>query len=1054
MVMQLEYKGFDYTAYYNGGFENANSLPSLVSTGANAIESSMDWGIDPLNNTVYADSNYTDSLAAEGAVIKQAANAGLAVMVKPHIDFLNSSYLGGTPYSVGDWRTYYNPGAPNSAGANAFFASYQSMLVSEADNAAQNGATMFCIGTELDQIAGPGYKSYWDSIINTIRSKDPTLKLTYAADWNNAASPWIYGGSGLSAGTGNLATQISFASELDYFGVDCYAPLSNAASPTLQQLVNGWTQAPVNSGATAETYAVTGGASLISYLEGVAKAVGKPLDFTELGFENASDAASSPANSQTNVENDALQKLLYQSFFQAWIQSGDSTLNGVFLYNWDPNASEVGPGSIAFSPQNLSALSVVDQYYGGPNIVAPSTLNSVLGTKVAVTGVSLTSQGSATSVTATLGVTKGDLFASGGGGTITGSGGATLTLSGTLAQVNAALSTLQYEATASGSDTISIAASAPTSTTTLFSVGVTSSASTPTVSFSTVSNPSLQGGVYYLTVSGTTTASNPPTGVQIYDDGVLYQAAAVDASGNWSASDPLAPNASTEITVLVAQVTDQYGNSAQSSPLMVAVQGGALANFNAANGNVVDLFNSNGVQDVVNGSNGTVVLQSAQANLTGGGDTVYFDGSPSDALSVYGTSGVADLLYGSNGAIVLNGAQASIAGDQNNIAFASGTSGNVVNDSGDNTFIGFTSGDTIDVGAWTYAAGEHMAFVSSASGVQTFALEDAGNSVLANLNFQGYFSQQSFSLNGNGAGGGTAITFFGLKPSPPDASDYYGVGTSDLVWQNQSSGAAYEWRMSSGQHTGDVSLGNLSGWSLVGVGAFNGGSTSDMLWQSQSTGAVYEWTMQNGQHVGDVPLGNLSGWTPTAGDFNGDGTSDVVWENPSSGDTWLWTMNGGQHTADTHLGTPTGWSIVGTGDFTGSGTDDLLWKSNSTGDVYEWSMVNGQHSGDVSLGNLDGFNEIGAGDFNGDGVDDILWQYQATGDVWEWAMNADGTHGNVYLGNLTGWSVEGIGDYTGSGTSDIVWQSQASGATWEWTMSGGQHTGSTSLGNLSGWQGK
>jgi hypothetical protein len=307
MALTWMYRGFAYTSYYNGAYENDDSLNALTATGANAVETTLDWGIDPLNNTVYADSNYTDPLSAEASMIQQAVADGLQVMVKPHLDFLNPAYLTGTPYSVGDWRTYYNPGAAGSAGANSFFASYKTMLLQEAAVASANGATLFCIGTELDQITGPAYKSYWDDIISTLRADDPKLKLTYAADWNDASSPWQWGGSGLPVGTGNIATQVSFASELDYLGLDVYAPLSDATDPSLQQLIDGWTQTPVNSGATAETYDVTGDQSLIQYFESVAAAVGKPLLFTEIGYENASDAASSPAGSATNAEDDALQ---------------------------------------------------------------------------------------------------------------------------------------------------------------------------------------------------------------------------------------------------------------------------------------------------------------------------------------------------------------------------------------------------------------------------------------------------------------------------------------------------------------------------------------------------------------------------------------------------------------------------------------------------------------------------------------------------------------------------------------------------------------------------
>ena len=41
------------------------------------------------------------------------------------------------------------------------------------------------------------------------------------------------------------------------------------------------------------------------------------------------------------------------------------------------------------------------------------------------------------------------------------------------------------------------------------------------------------------------------------------------------------------------------------------------------------------------------------------------------------------------------------------------------------------------------------------------------------------------------------------------------------------------------------------------------GTTDGMIWQNQSSGATYEWTMNNGQHSNpatDVSLGVLPGW--------------------------------------------------------------------------------------------------------------------------------------------------------------------------------------------------
>jgi hypothetical protein len=282
-------------------------------------------------------------------------------MVRPLIDFLDPAKIG--TYSVGDWRSFYNP--TNRA---AFFASYQSMIVAVAQAAQTNGATMLCIGVELDQLAGPANLTYWTDIVTAVRAAFSGT-LVYSANWDAAISPW-QGQHGLTAGTGDLTTQISFWSALDFVGIDEYAPLSDKASPVLGDLIAGWTQVPSDQTALA----VTGNQSLISYFDGVAAKIGKPLFFTEIGYESANDAALDPAGSSTNVYDPALQANLYAAFFDAWQQNGNGALTGVLFWNWDPNAAEVGPGNGAnFSPQALPAQRVATAAFTGRAVNAVMT---------------------------------------------------------------------------------------------------------------------------------------------------------------------------------------------------------------------------------------------------------------------------------------------------------------------------------------------------------------------------------------------------------------------------------------------------------------------------------------------------------------------------------------------------------------------------------------------------------------------------------------------------------------------------------------------------------
>jgi hypothetical protein len=153
LTLLLNYKGFDYVAFFNGAYEDNNSLSALAQTGANSIEATLDYGIDVNTSQVVADPNYTDSLTALGNTIAQAEQLGLSVMVRPLIDFLNPSEIGS--YSVGEFRQDYQP-----TNVAAFFASYKQMIVAEATVAQANGAQMLSIGAELDELTGAQYLPY------------------------------------------------------------------------------------------------------------------------------------------------------------------------------------------------------------------------------------------------------------------------------------------------------------------------------------------------------------------------------------------------------------------------------------------------------------------------------------------------------------------------------------------------------------------------------------------------------------------------------------------------------------------------------------------------------------------------------------------------------------------------------------------------------------------------------------------------------------------------------------------------------------------------------
>lgn len=216
--------------------------------------------------------------------------------------------------------------------------------------------------------------------------------------------------------------------------------------------------------------------------------------------------------------------------------------------------------------------------------------------------------------------------------------------------------------------------------------------------------------------------------------------------------------------------------------------------------------------------------------------------------------------------------------------------------------------------------------------------------------------------------------------------DFTGDGIDDVLWTGTSASGQVQtdvWELnSSGQWTASVNPGSHpAGYEVVGVADLTGNGTSDILWQNATTGDVDEWEISNGQWAGSVDLGSHpgTGWTIAGvGDLFGNGTDAILWTNSSNGqvqtDVWQLGANG-QWTASLSAGQhPAGYQVAAMGDFTGNGTDDILWYNPSSGDVDEWTIANGQWTGSVDLGTSSSGGSIsGVGAFTGSQSSDVLW---------------------------------------------------------------------------------
>ncbi len=174
--------------------------------------------------------------------IADAQALGLAILVKPHLSYW------GSPFS---WRGAIDFDDPSERAL--FFETYTEWIVALA-HAAQD-ADAFCVGTELDRLLEAADEPHWRALIARVREVTDA-RLVYAANWTDFE-------------------RVPFWDALDAVGVQAYFPLTDAPDPSEAELRAGW-QAPLER------------------LRALHAATGKPVVFTELGYDASPGAAREP----------------------------------------------------------------------------------------------------------------------------------------------------------------------------------------------------------------------------------------------------------------------------------------------------------------------------------------------------------------------------------------------------------------------------------------------------------------------------------------------------------------------------------------------------------------------------------------------------------------------------------------------------------------------------------------------------------------------------------------------------------------------------------------
>ncbi|PFH08111.1 VCBS repeat protein [Collimonas sp. PA-H2] len=130
--------------------------------------------------------------------------------------------------------------------------------------------------------------------------------------------------------------------------------------------------------------------------------------------------------------------------------------------------------------------------------------------------------------------------------------------------------------------------------------------------------------------------------------------------------------------------------------------------------------------------------------------------------------------------------------------------------------------------------------------------------------------------------------------------DFDGDGKTDIIWKNPTSNVFSMWLMN-GKLKTETAMNQPTpqlSWSIKAIGDFNGDSKSDILWYNASnpSNAQYViWNMNAGKYMSSSGMmtAPAAGWSIYGvGDYDGDGKSDILWVDGTGKNYVMWFMNG------------------------------------------------------------------------------------------------------------------------------------------------------------------
>ncbi|MEO0600450.1 MAG: hypothetical protein AAF211_03385 [Myxococcota bacterium] len=235
--------------------------------------------------------------------IKEAHARGMKIFIKPHLAYW------GSPFS---WRGEIE--FPDPEARKRFFDSYQAWMTSIA--AVVKDADAFAVGTELGRLSG--HDKEWREVIQAVRGVFPG-SLTYAANWDEV-------------------DRVPFWDALDTVGVQAYFPVVTGyagVTPSKTELDAGWDR-------------------ILGRMRALSARTGKPIVFTELGYDAHLEAPMKPwASGRRSEQGEAVQRASLRAAMRALDR--EPQVVGAFLWKWFPGEAQYGDFRMS-TPANRAVI--------------------------------------------------------------------------------------------------------------------------------------------------------------------------------------------------------------------------------------------------------------------------------------------------------------------------------------------------------------------------------------------------------------------------------------------------------------------------------------------------------------------------------------------------------------------------------------------------------------------------------------------------------------------------------------------------------------------------